>query len=72
MYNILNDAFRWVVSTSIKVVPERFSLAHRFSDIVYLYISRHCDIENVGQAHDVQHVHWRLSMSNINLYNSRS
>ena len=42
--------------------------SHNFSDIVNLYFQKLCDLENIGQCHDVQHSHWRYLMACVNLY----
>ena len=38
MYNIRNDAIRWLVLTSIKVLREHFSLALAVFQILHIYI----------------------------------
>ena len=54
--------------TNIKVCESRtrafIASSHSFSDILYLYISRNFDLENIIQGLDVQHSQWRHSMAN--------
>ena len=64
-------AIRQRISTSTKAVLEHFSLAFTDSRYYILYFLKCCDLENIGQGHDVQHSQWRHSMTNINLYKSR-
>ena len=63
MYNIRNDATRWPISTSMKVVLEHFSLAFTFFKILNIYCKKFCDHENICQYHDVRHSQWRHSVA---------
>ena len=47
---------------------EFFAISHRFPDILYLNFEKFCDIENIGQDNDVQHLIWRHSMASVILY----
>ena len=51
-YYIRKGPIRWQILTSIKVIPEHFSLALTGFEISRFKIR---DIENVGQGHDIQH-----------------
>ena len=74
-YNTGNGPIRWHISTSMKVILEHFSfslslslsLSHRFLDIrISKFVT--CDLENVGQSHEVEHSQWRNLMINARPY----
>ena len=40
-----------------------FAGSHRFHDL-----QKYCDLQNIGQGHDIQKAKWRHSMANTSLY----
>ena len=50
-YNFRNDAIRWQISKSIKVVRSIFALALTFSEMLTFQMF---NLQKVGQGHGVQ------------------
>ena len=60
-------AIRWRILTR-KVVPGHFSLALTVFQILHIYIFQNlCDLEKIGQDHDVQLLQWDHSIANARL-----
>ena len=64
-YNIRNDAMRWRISTSIKVIAHFYALT-MFEILTFQMF----DLANLGQGLRAQHSQWWHSMANINLCKS--
>ena len=64
-YNIQNDVIRWRISTSLNVIGLIFATALTVSEILTFQV---CDIETIGQGHEVQQSQWFHSMANIKLF----
>ena len=67
-YNIRNNAIRWRISTSVKVIARIFTLALAVFEI---WTFQMFDFESLGQGHRIQHSQLCHSMANGNLYESQ-
>ena len=57
-------SIQWQISISLKVIREDLLLALTAFEI---FTSTNCELENIGQDHDVQHLQWYNSMANTYL-----